>query len=86
MRAQTLQHIGLACPYWLALLPAKPNRVQNKERETKRGVEGERGSHNVPQYIAALQIREGVAYQSIKSRSRGLTSLLLWHNLEQASA
>ena len=35
--------------------------VQLKERETKRGVEGGRWSHNVPQYIAALQSRQGLA-------------------------
>ena len=49
-------------------MQAKPNRVQNKEieivyfiirkRDKKRAG---RGSHNVQQYIAALQSREGVA-------------------------
>ena len=41
-------------------MQAKQNQLQNSERETKRGAEGGRGSHNVPKYIAALQSCEGV--------------------------
>ena len=41
--------------------PAKPNRVKKTEKNTKRGVKGGRGSHNVPQNIAALKSWERVA-------------------------
>ena len=33
----------------------KPNRVQNNKKERENGRDGGRGTHNVPQYIAALQ-------------------------------
>ena len=57
-------HICKLHPLWFSLpllvgLPArgaKPNRVQFTKKERENGQDRGRGTHNVPQYIAALQM------------------------------